>query len=63
MAKQFKKSAKVQTRQIAKGITLTGTWSVDQYDDNLRKEVEAKREAAYTKEVHFEPDFSVTEKA
>lgn len=54
-------TVKPQTRQIAPGVTLTGTWSVDQWDDQLRKEVAARHEQEkYSKEVSFEPDFQLT---
>lgn len=51
-------NAKPQTRTITKGVTLTGTWSVDQWDEQLRKEVAARAESEYRKEVIFTPDFS-----
>lgn len=54
-------TTKPQTRTITKGVTLTGTWSVDQWDEQLRKEVAARAESEYCKEVIFTPDFS-TEK-
>ena len=52
-------NAKPQTRTITKGVTLTGTWSVDQWDEQLRKEVAARAESEYRKEVIFTPEFSV----
>lgn len=52
-------TAKSQTRAITKGVTLTGTWSVDQWDEQLRKEVAARAESEYRKEVIFTPEFSV----
>ena len=52
-------NAKPQTRTIANGITLTGTWSVDQWDEQLRKEVAARAKSEYRKEVIFTPEFSV----
>lgn len=52
-------TTKPQTRTITKGVTLTGTWSVDQWDEQLRKEVAARAESEYRKEVIFTPEFSV----
>jgi hypothetical protein len=57
-----KQNQKVQTRQIAAGITLTGTKSVEQWDEQVRKEVSACKGATYTKEVVFTPDFQSTAK-
>lgn len=55
-------NAKPQTRQIAPGITLTGVRCIEQYDEQLRKKVAARRENEYAKEVRFTPDFKLTDK-
>lgn len=52
-----KQNQKIQTRQIAAGITLTGTKSVEQWDEQVRKDVATRKENTYTKEVIFTPDF------
>ena len=49
-------NAKPQTRAITKGVTLTGTWSVKEWDESVRKEVAARNEDAYRYEVIFTPD-------
>lgn len=53
---------KTEVRQIAKGVTLTGGKSVEWWDEQLRKEVAARREAEMTKDVAFTPDFQLTAK-
>lgn len=51
---------KPQTRQITAGVTLVGYGSVEKWDEDVRKAVAEKREASYTKEVTFTPDFALT---
>lgn len=55
-------TVKPQTRQIAPGITLTGVRCVEQYDEQLRKKVAARRKNEYAKEIRFVPDFAFTDK-
>lgn len=57
-----KQNQNVQTRQIAAGITLTGIKSVEQWDEQVRKDVAIRKENSYTKEVIFTPDFKSTVK-
>lgn len=52
-----KQNQKVQTRQIVAGVTLTGTKSVEWWDEQVRKDVATQKENSYTKEVVFTPDF------
>ena len=47
---------KPQTRTITKGVILTGTWSVKEWDESVRKEVAARNEGTYRYEVIFTPD-------
>ena len=54
-----KQNQKVQTRQITAGVTLTGVKSVEWWDEQVRKDVAARRESSYTKAVHFTPDFQL----
>lgn len=54
-----KQNQKVQTRQITAGVTLTGVKSVEWWDEQVRKDVAARREDSYTKDVHFTPDFQL----
>lgn len=54
-----KQNQKVQTRQITEGVTLTGVKSVEWWDEQVRKDVAARRENSYTKDVYFTPDFQL----
>jgi hypothetical protein len=54
-----KQNQKVQTRQITAGVTLTGTKSVEWWDEQVRKDVAARKENFYTKDVYFTPDFQL----
>lgn len=53
-----KQNQKVQTRQITAGVTLTGVKSVEWWNEQVRKDVAARKESEYRKEVIFTPEFS-----
>ena len=54
-----KQNQKVQTRQITAGVTLTGVKSVEWWDEQVRKDVAARKENSYMKDVYFTPDFQL----